>query len=44
MIFGDLEHSVSRLNEALEEAPSSDGAWLDAWLRRTPLPRRRRSH
>ena len=33
MIFGDLEHSVSRLNEALEEAPSSDGAWLDAWLR-----------
>jgi 2-succinyl-5-enolpyruvyl-6-hydroxy-3-cyclohexene-1-carboxylate synthase len=33
MIFGDLEHSVSCLNKALEGAPTSDGAWLGTWLR-----------
>jgi 2-succinyl-5-enolpyruvyl-6-hydroxy-3-cyclohexene-1-carboxylate synthase len=32
MVFGDLEHSVSCLNKALEGAPSPDATWLGAWL------------
>jgi len=33
MVFGDLEHSVSCLNRALEGAPSPDPTWLGVWVR-----------
>jgi 2-succinyl-5-enolpyruvyl-6-hydroxy-3-cyclohexene-1-carboxylate synthase len=32
MVFGDLEHSVACLNEALEGAPPPDATWLGTWL------------
>jgi 2-succinyl-5-enolpyruvyl-6-hydroxy-3-cyclohexene-1-carboxylate synthase len=32
IVFGDLEHSISCLNEALEGAPPPDATWLGAWL------------
>ena len=32
MVFGDLTHSVSCLNEALEGAPAPDATWLGTWL------------
>ncbi|HYR04045.1 MAG TPA: 2-succinyl-5-enolpyruvyl-6-hydroxy-3-cyclohexene-1-carboxylic-acid synthase, partial [Nitrososphaerales archaeon] len=33
MIFGDLDHSVACMNQALEGAPAPDAEWLDLWLR-----------
>jgi len=33
IVFGDLEHSVSCLNRALEGAPVPDATWLALWLR-----------
>ncbi|HEV2389464.1 MAG TPA: thiamine pyrophosphate-dependent enzyme, partial [Nitrososphaerales archaeon] len=32
MVFGDLEHSVSCLNNALEGDHVAEPAWLDTWL------------
>ena len=32
VVFGDLEHSVSCLNDALMGAPAPDSTWLGTWL------------